>query len=110
MPRGNEGQLVGEIAQGRPRQTFNKSLTVVALRELRRNEQMAGSPESIFEWPVPHDLNRFHNQARPCRGMASDDLGRRVVDNRTSCRFWMRPCGQVMIGYRTCRKGQQGSG
>src|SRR5712672_1521589 len=109
MPRGNEGQLVGEIAQGRPRQAFNKSLTVVALRELCRNEQMAGSPESIFEWLVPHDLDRLHNQARPCRGMASDDLGGRVVDNRASFIFWM-PCGPVMFGYRTCGSGQQRSG
>src|SRR5882762_5715773 len=109
MPRGNEGQLVGEIAQGRPRQAFNKSLTVVALRELCRDEQMAGSAESIFEWLVPHDLDGLHNQARPCRGMASDDLGGRVVDNRASFSFWM-PCGPVMFGYRTCGSGQQRSG
>src|SRR5258708_36675437 len=89
MPRGNEGQLVGEIAQGRPRQAFDKTLTVVALRELCRNEQMAGSPESIFEWLVPHDLDRLQNQAPPSRGMASDDLGGRVVETRARLLFCM---------------------
>jgi len=62
--------------------------------------QMAGSPKSIFEWLVPHDLDRLDNQARPCRGMASDDLGRRVVDNRASFSFGMQPCAPVMFGYR----------
>src|SRR3979490_2515438 len=49
MPGRNEGQLVREIAQGRAGQAFIKGLTVVALREFRSNEQMAGSRESIFE-------------------------------------------------------------
>src|SRR5258705_616244 len=110
MPRGNEGQLVGEIAQGRPRQAFDKGLPVVALCELCRNEQVAGSPESIFEWCVPCDLHRFHDQARPGRGMASSDFGRRVVDNRASFTFWMRPSARVMLGLRTCGRGQQRSG
>src|SRR6266436_2517591 len=55
MPGRYEGQLAREIAQGRPGQAFNKGLTVVALRELRSNEQVVGSPESIFERHVPHD-------------------------------------------------------
>src|SRR6266702_4568347 len=33
-PGGNESQLVSEIAQGRPRQAFNKGLPIVALRDL----------------------------------------------------------------------------
>src|SRR5216684_9089847 len=49
MPGRNEGQLAREIAQGRPGQALNNGLTVVALREFCRNEQMAGSPESVFE-------------------------------------------------------------
>src|SRR6202022_4358486 len=82
MPGRNEGQLLREIAQGRPGQAFNKGLTVVALRELCSNEQMAGSPESIFERRAPRDLNRFHVQARPGLGMASDYLRWRNVDKR----------------------------
>src|ERR1700682_496944 len=49
MSSRNEGQLVRKIAQGRPGQPFNKGLSVVALRELGHNEQLAGSAESIFE-------------------------------------------------------------
>src|SRR5258708_21035509 len=71
----NEGQLAREIAQGRPGQAFNKGFTVVALCELCRNEQMAGRPESILERRVPDDLDRFHLQARPGRGMAPADPG-----------------------------------
>src|SRR5260370_26841976 len=82
MPGRNERQLVREIAQGRPGQAFNKGLTVVALPELWSNEQMAGRPETIFEWRVPPDLDRFHVQAPPSCGMAPDDLRRRNVDKR----------------------------
>jgi len=57
--RRNEGQLLRAIAQGRPGQAFNKGLTVVALSELCSNEQMAGTPETIFVWCVPHDLGPF---------------------------------------------------
>src|SRR6202012_2240981 len=39
VPGGNESQFVREIAQGRPRQAFNKGLTVVALGNFCRNEQ-----------------------------------------------------------------------
>src|ERR1700687_1864951 len=67
MPGRNEGQLVREIAQGRPGQAFNKGLSVVALRELGHNEQMAGSAESIFERLVPRDPDRFHVQGPPSR-------------------------------------------
>src|SRR6266436_9889735 len=58
MPGGNKSQLVREIAQGRPRQAFNKALTVVALRDFCGNEQMAGSSVSIRERRVPHELDR----------------------------------------------------
>src|SRR5258707_3909491 len=76
MPGRNEDQLAREIAQGRPGQAFNKGLTVVALPKLWNNEQMAGSPKTIFEWRVLRDLNRFHVEARPGRGIASEDLRR----------------------------------
>src|SRR5258707_201501 len=66
---GNEGELVAEIAKGRARQAFDKGLPVIAFRELCRDQQMAGSPESIFERCVPRDLDGFHDQARPGRGM-----------------------------------------
>ena len=56
----NEGQLAREIAQARARQALDKGLAIKALAELCRNQQMAGSPESIFERPVLHDLDRFH--------------------------------------------------
>src|SRR3981189_1686817 len=88
MPGRNEGQLLRAIAQGRPGQAFNKGLTVVALPELCSNEQMAGSPETIFERRMPHDLDGFHLQARPSCGMASDDLRRRNVDKQA--RFKIR--------------------
>ena len=76
MPGRNEGQLLRAIAQGRPGQAFNKGLTVVALPELCSNEQMAGTPETIFEWCVPHDLDRFHVQARQSCGMAPNNFRR----------------------------------
>src|SRR3979411_616830 len=38
VPGRNEGQRLREIAQGRPRQAFDKGLTVVALPALRGNE------------------------------------------------------------------------
>src|SRR5882762_6934437 len=72
----NEDQLAREIAQGRPGQAFNKGLTVVALPKLWNKEQMAGCPKTIFEWRVLRDLNRFHVEARPGRGIASEDLRR----------------------------------
>src|SRR5258707_6896867 len=84
IPGRYEGQFLREIAQGRPGQAFNKGLTVVALRELCSNEQMAASLESIFERRVPHDLDRFDLHSRPSRGMAPDNFRRRKVDNRTS--------------------------
>src|SRR6266853_1111955 len=93
MPGRNEGQLVSEIAQGRPGQAFNKGLTIVALRELCSNEQMAASLESIFERRVPRDLNRFHVQARPGLGMASDYLRWRNVDKRARFNIRNRTCG-----------------
>src|SRR5258706_7194716 len=61
---------------------------------------MAGSAESIFEGPMLQDLDRFHEQSRPCFGMSPDDLARRVVDNRNS----LRPCGQALFGNRRCRR------
>src|SRR6267154_3765114 len=76
MPGRNEDHLAREIAQGRPGQAFNKGLTVVALPKLWNKEQMAGSPKTIFEWRVLRDLNRFHVEARPGRGIASEDLRR----------------------------------
>ncbi len=60
VPGRNKSQLVTEIAQSRARQAFYKGLAVVALGELCGNEQMAGSPKSIFERLVPHDLDCFH--------------------------------------------------
>src|SRR6478752_6829209 len=92
MSSRNEGQLLRKIAQGRPGRAFDKGLTVVALAELCGDEQVAGSPESIFERLVPHDLNRFHEQARPGRGMTPDDLGRRVIDDRASFQFRIETC------------------
>src|ERR1700675_4198699 len=100
MPGRNEGQLVCAIAQGRSGQPFNKGLTVVALPELCSNEQMAGSPETIFEWRMPHDLDRFHVQARPGRGMASDDARRANVDKRARFEIRMQPCRQAIFGDR----------
>ncbi len=93
IPGRNEGQLLREIAQGRPGQAFNKGLTVVALRELCSDEQMAGSPESILERRAPRDLNRFYIQARPGLGMASDYLRRRNVDKRAKFKIRNRTCG-----------------
>jgi hypothetical protein len=107
MPGRNECQLVREIAQGRPRQAFNKGLTVVALPELWSNEQMAGRPETIVEWRVPHDLDRFHVQARPSCGMAPDDLRRRNVDKRARFKIRMEACRRVMFGDRMCGMGRK---
>src|SRR4030081_1785708 len=110
LPGRSEGQLAREIAQGRPRQAFNKGLTVVALRELRSNEQVAGSPESIFERHVPHDLDRFHAHARPSRGMAPDDLGRRNVDNRASFKIRTPPGRRAILGDQTCGRACKSGG
>jgi hypothetical protein len=110
MPGRNEGQLVSEIAQGRPGQAFNKGLTIVALRELCSNEQMAASLESIFERRVPHDLDRFDLHSRPSRGMAPDNFRRRKVDNRTSFKIRLQPCRRVIFGDRTCGRGRKSSG
>jgi hypothetical protein len=71
---------------------------------------MAGSPETIFERRVPHDLDRFHAQARPSCGMAPDDLRRRNVDNRTRFRSRMQPRQPVRSGDRTCGTGRKSSG
>src|SRR5882757_1999841 len=62
---------------------------------------MAGSPETIFERRVPHDLDRFHVQARPSCGMAPDDLRRRNVDNRARFKIRMQPCRRVIFDDRT---------
>jgi hypothetical protein len=51
-----------------------KGFSVVALREFRCDQQVAGSSETLFEWCVPHDPDRFHVQARPGCRTASDDL------------------------------------
>src|SRR3977135_2275884 len=95
MPGRNEDQLAREIAQGRPGQAFNKGLTVVALPKLWNKEQMAGSPKTIFEWRVLRDLNRFRVEARQGRGIASDDLRRRNVDNRARFKIRNRMRGTV---------------
>src|SRR3981189_3316097 len=71
---------------------------------------MAGSPETIFERRVPHDLDRFHVQARPSCGMAPDDLRRRNVDNRARFKIRMQPCRRVIFGDRTCGRGGMSSG
>src|ERR1700730_16392540 len=104
MPGRNEGQLAREIAHGRPRQAFNEGLTVVALREFGRDQKMAGSPESIFEWLVPHHLDRFDVQARPGRRTTPDDLGRRVAYNRARFKMRMQPRRRVIFGDR--RRGR----
>src|SRR5882757_5644652 len=109
MPGRNEGQLVRAIAQGRPGQPFDKGLTVVALPDLCSDEQMAWSPETIFEWRMPHDLDRFHAQARPGRGMAPDDARRRNVDKRARFEIRMQPCRRVIFGDRTCGTGTRSS-
>src|SRR5258705_9447491 len=62
---------------------------------------MAGSPETIFERRVPHDLDRFHVQARPSCGMAPDDLRRRNIDNRARFKIRMQPCRRVIFDDRT---------
>src|SRR5882757_2372272 len=110
MPGRDEGQLVREIAQGRPGQACNKGFTVVALPELWSNEQMAGRPETIFEWRVPHDLDRLHVQARPSCGMAPDDLRRRDVDKRARFKIRVRPCRRVKVGDRRCSRWHKRSG
>jgi hypothetical protein len=110
MPGRNEGQLVRAIAQGRSGQPFNKGLTVVALPDLCSNEQMAGSPESVFEWRMPHDLDRFHVQARPGRGMAPDDARRRNVDKRARFEIRMQPCRRSIFGDRMCGRRHKTSG
>jgi len=81
---------VREIAQGRPGQAFNKGLTVVALPELWSNEQMAGRPETIFEWRVPHDLESFPtcrpDQAAEWRLTISDgEMSTSEPDSRSGC-------------------------
>src|SRR5258706_2679073 len=97
MPSGNEDQLLREMAQGRPGQAFNTGLTVVALPDLWSNEQMAGTPETIFELRVPHDLGRFHVQARPGRGMSTVDLRRREVDQWARVNIRMHPLQRVLF-------------
>src|SRR5216684_623805 len=71
---------------------------------------MAGSPETIFERRVPHDLDRFHVQARPSCGMAPDDLRWRNVDNRARFKIRMQPCRRVIFDDRTCGTGRKSSG
>src|SRR5882724_2571447 len=110
MPGRNEGQLVSEIAQGRPGQAFNKGLTIVALRELCSDEQMAASLESIFERRVLHDLDRFYIQAPPGLGMAPDNFRRRNVDNRARFKIRMHPCRRLIFGDRTWGTGRKSSG
>ena len=71
---------------------------------------MAGRPETIFEWRVPHDLDRLHVQARPSCGMAPDDLRRRDVDKRARFKIRVRPCRRMKVGDRRCSRWHKRSG
>src|SRR6201988_4498394 len=108
VPGGNESQLVREIAQGRPRQAFNKGFPVIALGDFCRNEQVPWSPESILKRRVPHDLDRLPAKARPGRGTALGDLRRGNIDEWTRFTMGLRPCRRV-LGDRTSARWK-GSG
>src|ERR1700752_3515102 len=93
VPGGNESQLVREIAQGRPRQAFNKGFPVIALGDFCRNEQVPWSPESILKRRGPPDLDRLPAKARPGRGTALGDLSRGNIDEPARLKRGLRHCG-----------------
>ena len=87
-----------------------KGFSVVALREFRCDQQVAGSSETLFEWCVPHDPDRFHVQARPSCRMASDNLRGRNSDNRARLKVPTGPCRRLIFGKRAPGRGRKNIG